>query len=70
MNDDKKSDGKESIDPAVVEKLEISKRAVLRRVAESLKSQINEGNEGSVSASHTSHASSNTGRTHASTVTS
>ncbi|CAB4815423.1 unannotated protein [freshwater metagenome] len=54
------------IDVETLEKLEASKKAVLKRVAERLKNQIETDN---VSASHCSHSSGNNGRTHMSVVT-
>jgi hypothetical protein len=56
---------KKVIDQATIDQLEVSKKAVLKRVAENLKSQKNEGN---VSATHSSHTSGG-GRTHSSLVT-
>jgi hypothetical protein len=56
------SDSKKLPDAATIEKLEASKKAVLKRIAENLKSQ-----EGNLSTSHYSH-SSGSGRTHSSVI--
>jgi hypothetical protein len=53
------------IDVETLEKLEASKKAVLQRVAERLRNQIETDN---VSASHCSHAAGSPGRTHMSIV--
>jgi hypothetical protein len=58
------SESKKGIDAETVKRLEASKKAVLKRVAENLKSQVQDG---SVTASHSSH-SSGAGRTHASYI--
>ena len=54
------------IDPKVLVELEKSKRAVLKRVSENLKSQV----DGNAGASHQSHSSNPYGRTHSSRVSS
>ena len=54
------------IDVETLEKLEASKKAVLQRVAERLRNQVETNN---VSASHSSHSSTpSSGRTHSSNV--
>ena len=55
---------KKTIDTNIIEKLEASKKAALKRIAKNLKEQAENS---SVSASHSSH-SSGAGRTHSSTV--
>ena len=59
------SESKKITDVETIKKLEASKKAVLKRVAENLKSQLHEG---SVTASHSSHSSGGGGRTHSSYV--
>jgi hypothetical protein len=54
------------IDIETLEKLEASKKAVLQRVAERLRNQIETTDN--VSASHSSHTSGSGGRTHISVV--
>ena len=54
------------IDVETLEKLEASKKAVLQRVAERLRNQIETTDN--VSASHSSHSSGAGGRTHTSIV--
>jgi hypothetical protein len=48
----------------LIAELEKSKRAVLKRVAENLKSQV----DGNAGASHQSHSSNPQGRTHSSSI--
>jgi hypothetical protein len=55
---------KKEIQTETIDQLEESKKAVLKRIADNLKSQKNQG---TVSAGHSSHSSGN-GRTHASYV--
>ena len=55
-----------SIDQDIIAELEKSKRAVLKRVAENLKADV----EGNAGASHQSHSSNPKGRTHSSNVSS
>ena len=54
------------IDVETLEKLEASKKAVLQRVAERLRNQIETTDN--VSASHSSHSSSPQSRTHTSII--
>jgi len=55
-----------NIDSDVIAELEKSKRAVLKRVAENLRANV----EGNAGASHQSHSSNPQGRTHSSRISS
>ena len=55
-----------NIDSDVIAELEKSKRAVLKRVAENLRANV----EGNAGASHQSHSSNPAGRTHSSRISS
>ena len=59
------SKSKKVIDTETIKKLEASKKAVLKRVAENLKSQLKEG---SLKASHSSHSAGSGSRTHSSVI--
>jgi hypothetical protein len=56
---------KPKLDSEAIKELEQSKNDILRRVAEKLKGQVEEG----LCAGHSSHSSGNSGRTHSSTTT-
>lgn len=58
---------KKTIDVDIIEQLEASKRAALKRIAKNLKEQAESS---SVSAYHSSHSSGPGGRTHSSVVSS
>jgi len=58
------TDKKIVVEDGILAELEKSKRAVLKRVAENLKSQA----DGNAGASHQSHSSNPQGRTHSSNV--
>jgi hypothetical protein len=53
---------KSKVDPEAIKELEKSKNEILRRVAEKLKSQVEDG----LCAGHSSHSSGSAGRTHSS----
>ena len=59
------SDAKKLPDAATIEKLEASKKAVLKRIAKNLKSQA-QGDK--VSAYHSSHSAGTGSRTHMSVI--
>jgi len=58
-------DDKKTIDPETIAKLEETKKAVLQRVAKNL---LEQSEQGSVNAHHSSHSSGAGGRTHSSVV--
>ena len=56
---------KPKLDADAIKELEKSKNDILRRVAEKLKGQVEDG----LCAGHSSHSSGSAGRTHSSTTT-
>jgi hypothetical protein len=55
---------KPKLDPEAIKELEKSKNDILQRVAEKLKSQVEDG----LCAGHSSHSSGSAGKTHSSTT--